>query len=179
MPVVIWASRHWSLIRWERNGWQRASTPHPIRGVANRPDPNPFPFPNSKNSAPSTWFKKQWPSVFNAGPVSTTTDADSAVPGDEDTNQRYENHTCILCRLSLSLSLSLLHTHTLCLTQPEMSNEVTSAQVAINYVIAKGGVPLVDVYDADTAHEVKMSLGWKLTSDEVDMLDSAADLVFS
>ena len=80
---------------------------------------------------------------------------------------------------SLSLSLSLLHTHTLCLTQPEMSNEVTSAQVAINYVIAKGGVPLVDVYDADTAHEVKMSLGWKLTSDEVDMLDSAADLVFS
>ena len=60
-----------------------------------------------------------------------------------------------------------------------MSNEVTSAQVAINYVIAKGGVPLVDVYDADTAHEVKMSLGWKLTSDEVDMLDSAADLVFS
>ena len=113
MPVVIWASRHWSLIRWERNGWQRASTPHPIRGVANRPDPNPFPFPNSKNSAPSTWFKKQWPSVFNAGPVSTTTDADSAVPGDEDTNQRYENHTCILCRLSLSLSLSLTHTHTL------------------------------------------------------------------
>ena len=55
--------------------------------------------------------------------------------------------------------------------------EVSSTQVAINYVIAKGAVPMVDVYDKETAEELIACLNWQLTQDEVNMLDSAVDLV--
>lgn len=53
---------------------------------------------------------------------------------------------------------------------------VTPAQIAIHYVIAKGGVPLVDVYNEETAEELMGCLGWRLTDEEVRMLDQAAEL---
>lgn len=53
---------------------------------------------------------------------------------------------------------------------------VTPAQIAIHYVIAKGGVPLVDVYDEETAEELIGCLGWRLTDEEVRMLEQAAEL---
>jgi len=56
------------------------------------------------------------------------------------------------------------------------SHKVTAAQVAINYVVAKGGVPLVDVYDEKSAEELLGCLGWHLTEEEVSMLDQAAEL---
>jgi len=59
---------------------------------------------------------------------------------------------------------------------PEVNTSISTTQVAINYVIAKGGVPLVDVYNTKSAEEVKGCLGWALTDDEVDLLDKAASL---
>jgi len=56
------------------------------------------------------------------------------------------------------------------------SGKVTPAQIAINYVIAKGGVPLVDIYDEETADELIGCVGWKLEKDEVDLLDQASEL---
>lgn len=53
---------------------------------------------------------------------------------------------------------------------------VTPAQVAINYVVAKGGVPLVDVHDAQSAEDLIGCVGWKLGQEEVDLLDQAAEL---
>lgn len=48
--------------------------------------------------------------------------------------------------------------------------------MAINYVIAKGGVPLPEINTPKQADELLGCLGWSLTDDEVDMLDSAAAL---
>lgn len=56
------------------------------------------------------------------------------------------------------------------------SGKVTAAQIAINYIVAKGGVPLVDVHDEKSAHEALGCLGWQLTKEEVEMLDQAAEL---
>mmetsp|Transcript_1447 Transcript_1447/g.1944 ORF Transcript_1447/g.1944 Transcript_1447/m.1944 type:complete len:368 (-) Transcript_1447:48-1151(-) len=56
------------------------------------------------------------------------------------------------------------------------TGKVTPAQIAINYVIAKGGVPLVDIYDEETANELIGCLGWKLNKDEVELLDQASEL---
>jgi aryl-alcohol dehydrogenase-like predicted oxidoreductase len=53
---------------------------------------------------------------------------------------------------------------------------VTPAQVAIHYVVAKGGVPLLDVHDPATAEELLGCLGWRLNDEEVRMLDQAAEL---
>jgi len=57
----------------------------------------------------------------------------------------------------------------------DTTTEVTAASVALNYVIAKGGVPLVDVYNEETAAEVIGCLGWKLEEDEIEMLDLASE----
>ena len=59
---------------------------------------------------------------------------------------------------------------------PKINTDITTTQVAINYVIAKGGVPLVEVDNPRRADEVLGSLGWTLNSEEVDMLDAAAAL---
>lgn len=59
---------------------------------------------------------------------------------------------------------------------PKINTDITTTQVAINYVIAKGGVPLVEVDSPRQAEEVLGSLGWTLNDDEVDMLDAAAAL---
>jgi len=59
---------------------------------------------------------------------------------------------------------------------PKVNTDITTTQVAINYVIAKGAVPICPVSDSKQADEVLGCLGWSLTEDEVDMLDSAATL---
>ena len=59
---------------------------------------------------------------------------------------------------------------------PKINTDITTTQVAINYVIAKGGVPLVEVDSPRQAEEVLGSLGWTLNDEEVDMLDAAAAL---
>lgn len=60
--------------------------------------------------------------------------------------------------------------------QPKINTDITAAQVALNYVIAKGGVPLAEVNNPEQAEEVLGCLGWDLTGEDVSMLDSAADL---
>lgn len=59
---------------------------------------------------------------------------------------------------------------------PKVNTDITTTQVAINYVIAKGAVPLVEVTDSNQADEVLGCLGWSLSEEEVDMLESAATL---
>jgi aryl-alcohol dehydrogenase-like predicted oxidoreductase len=58
----------------------------------------------------------------------------------------------------------------------KINTDITTTQIAINYVIAKGGVPLVEVDSPRMAEEVVGSLGWTLTDEEVDLLDAAAAL---
>jgi len=59
---------------------------------------------------------------------------------------------------------------------PKINTDITTTQVALNYVIAKGGVPMVEVNSPKDAEEVAGSLGWTLTDEEVTMLDNAAAL---
>ena len=59
---------------------------------------------------------------------------------------------------------------------PKINTEITTTQVALNYIVAKGGVPLVEVNSPKDADEVVGCLGWSLNDDEVAMLESAADL---
>jgi len=46
----------------------------------------------------------------------------------------------------------------------------------LNYIVAKGGVPLAEVNSPKQAQELIGCLGWSLSDDEVAMLESAADL---
>lgn len=59
---------------------------------------------------------------------------------------------------------------------PKVNTDISTTQVAINYVIAKGAVPICDVVDSRQAEEILGCLGWGLSEDEVDMLDQAASL---
>lgn len=59
---------------------------------------------------------------------------------------------------------------------PKINTDITTTQIAINYVVAKGGVPLVEVNTPRQAEEVLGCLGWTLSDEEVAMLDSAAAL---
>lgn len=59
---------------------------------------------------------------------------------------------------------------------PKINTDISTTQVAINYVIAKGAVPICEVSDSKQADEILGCLGWRLTEEEVDMLDSAASL---
>jgi aryl-alcohol dehydrogenase-like predicted oxidoreductase len=59
--------------------------------------------------------------------------------------------------------------------QPKINTDITTTQIALNYVVAKGGVPLVEVNNPKQAQEVIGCLGWTLTDAEVDMLELAAD----
>ena len=59
---------------------------------------------------------------------------------------------------------------------PQINTDITTTQVALNYVIAKGGVPLPEVNTPAEADEVLGCLGWTLTDEEVDMLDAAVAL---
>jgi len=59
---------------------------------------------------------------------------------------------------------------------PKINTDITTTQVALNYIVAKGGVPLAEVNSPTQAQEVIGCLGWSLNDDEVAMLESAADL---
>ena len=56
---------------------------------------------------------------------------------------------------------------------PKMNMDVTTTQIAINYVKAKGAVPLVSVTNVKMANELLGCLGWDLSEEEVDELDKA------
>ena len=60
--------------------------------------------------------------------------------------------------------------------QQKINTDITTTQVALNYVIAKGGVPLVEVNTPKQAEELLGCLGWVLIDEDVSMLDAAADL---
>jgi diketogulonate reductase-like aldo/keto reductase len=53
---------------------------------------------------------------------------------------------------------------------------VTTTQIAINYVVAKGCVPVPTINNPREADELIACLGWDLTDEEVKMLDNAADM---
>lgn len=55
--------------------------------------------------------------------------------------------------------------------QPKVSTDITTTQLAINYVKAKGAVPLVSVTDMKDANMLLGTLGWDLTPEEVEKLD--------
>lgn len=57
-----------------------------------------------------------------------------------------------------------------------INTDVSTSQIAINYVVAKGCVPIVGIKNPKEADELIACLGWGLTSDEVKMLDDAADM---
>lgn len=58
---------------------------------------------------------------------------------------------------------------------PDINTDVTTTQIAINYVVAKGCVPVPGVKTVAQAEEVLGCLGWGLNDEEVQLLDSAAD----
>jgi aryl-alcohol dehydrogenase-like predicted oxidoreductase len=60
---------------------------------------------------------------------------------------------------------------------PIINTDITTTQVALQYVIAKGGVPLPEVNSPSQADEILGCLGWTLNDDEVYALDSAIALV--
>ena len=49
-------------------------------------------------------------------------------------------------------------------------------QIALNYVVAKGCVPVPGIKNTKEADELLGCLGWALTDEEVKMLDDAATL---
>ena len=57
-----------------------------------------------------------------------------------------------------------------------MTTDVTTSQIAINYVRAKGCVPVPSVKGVKDADEIIGCLPWELTDDEVKLLDNAADM---
>ena len=59
---------------------------------------------------------------------------------------------------------------------PKINTDITTTQIALNYIVAKGGVPLVPVIGPADAKEILGCLGWSLSDDEVDMLDAAIAL---
>ena len=56
---------------------------------------------------------------------------------------------------------------------PRINRDVTTTQIAINYVRAKGAVPIVSVTNMRMANELLGCLGWDLSEEEVDELDKA------
>jgi len=52
--------------------------------------------------------------------------------------------------------------------------EITPTQVALNYVIAKGAVPLFNAVNAAEAQEYAKARDWKLKGDELELLEEAA-----
>jgi diketogulonate reductase-like aldo/keto reductase len=56
----------------------------------------------------------------------------------------------------------------------EKKVKATPAQVALNWVVAKGAVPLAGVNTAADAREVAGAIGWKLRASDVAQLEKAA-----
>eukprot|EP00526_Cylindrotheca_closterium_P012777 CAMPEP_0113628356 /NCGR_PEP_ID=MMETSP0017_2-20120614/14692_1 /TAXON_ID=2856 /ORGANISM="Cylindrotheca closterium" /LENGTH=443 /DNA_ID=CAMNT_0000538657 /DNA_START=161 /DNA_END=1492 /DNA_ORIENTATION=- /assembly_acc=CAM_ASM_000147 len=59
---------------------------------------------------------------------------------------------------------------------PKVNTDITTTQIALNYIVAKGAVPLVEVNGPSQADEVLGCMGWSLNDDEVSMLEAASDL---
>jgi pyridoxine 4-dehydrogenase len=59
---------------------------------------------------------------------------------------------------------------------PVINTDITTTQVALSYIVAKGGVPMVQVNSPPQAKEVLGCLGWTLNEDDVNMLEQAAAL---
>jgi len=55
--------------------------------------------------------------------------------------------------------------------RPNINTDVTTTQIAINYVKSKGAVPLVSVTNLNQAKELLGCVGWDLKEDEVAELD--------
>ncbi|HET9587225.1 MAG TPA: aldo/keto reductase [Anaerolineales bacterium] len=55
----------------------------------------------------------------------------------------------------------------------------SNAQVALNWVICKGALPIPGAKNAEQAQENAGALGWRLTEEEVARLDEASDQVFA
>lgn len=55
----------------------------------------------------------------------------------------------------------------------------TPAQVALNWVICKGAIPIPGAKNPDQAEQNAGALGWRLTDDEVAALDEASDRLFN
>ena len=55
----------------------------------------------------------------------------------------------------------------------------SNAQVALNWVICKGALPIPGAKNEEQAQQNTGALGWKLTDDEVTRLDEASDLVLA
>ncbi len=53
----------------------------------------------------------------------------------------------------------------------------TPAQVALNWVICKGAIPIPGAKNARQAGENAGALGWRLTDEEIEALDGAAEAV--
>eukprot|EP00804_Cyclotella_cryptica_P026807 CCRYP_018616-RA/>CCRYP_018616-RA protein AED:0.05 eAED:0.05 QI:215/0.5/0.33/1/1/1/3/0/517 len=57
--------------------------------------------------------------------------------------------------------------------RPGINTAITTTQIAINYVRAKGAVPLVSVTNPRAANELLGCLGWDLNEEEVEELEKA------
>ena len=76
----------------------------------------------------------------------------------------------------LCASWSATQTHFFTSVQPKINTDFTTTQIALNYIVAKGGVPLVEVNSPSQADELLGCMGWSLNDDEVSILDAAAEL---
>jgi aryl-alcohol dehydrogenase-like predicted oxidoreductase len=53
----------------------------------------------------------------------------------------------------------------------------TPGQVALNWVICKGGLPIPGAKTAKQAEQNVGAIGWRLTSEEIQALDGAGDKI--
>jgi len=60
-------------------------------------------------------------------------------------------------------------------TGEEKKVKATAAQVALNWVVAKGAVPLPGVNSAADARDVAGAVGWKLRASDVVQLEKAVE----
>ena len=56
-------------------------------------------------------------------------------------------------------------------------NDKQANQVALNWVISKGAIPIPGAKNARQAQENAGALGWRLTADEIAALDAASERV--
>ena len=53
--------------------------------------------------------------------------------------------------------------------------KITPTQVALNWVVAKGAVPLPGVRNTRDAEEVVGAVGWRLRAEDLELIDSAVE----
>jgi pyridoxine 4-dehydrogenase len=61
------------------------------------------------------------------------------------------------------------------LTEVAARNDRTPAQVALNWVICKGAIPIAGAKSVQQMRENVGALGWRLSEEDVAILDAAAD----